>query len=249
METLTLNCWVRGDVKRISTFEVQISTTQSVPALKEAIKNKKQVAFHDVDANDLAVYVPSDYVHKPYKENLSKIILSEHRELLEDVNELSEVFLESPPKHSIHIIVGMTRSKFAFAIHSDSSSPDAPCLMIVCWLRRATLDARFQVSIRANSTITQLKHCIREAQPSLVHVHDLHIRLYRLSGDDNELQKCLNKTGDGELLQGDTLLPNFLAMPVLNHFYVVAEDASSTRKLTVRSSIGQVFTTNPASVR
>ena len=82
--------------------------------------------------------------------------------------------------------------------------------------------------------MSELKHHIRGAQPNLGHVADHHIRLYRISGDDNELRECLNKTGDGERLQGDTLVPNFLGVPVLDRFLVVAEVTSSTSKLTVR---------------
>jgi len=104
--------------------------------------------------------------------------------------------------------------------------------MIVCWLRRSTLDARFQVSIRANATASQLKDRIRVAQSDLRNVADGHIRLYRISGDKNELRESLIKMGDGEPLQGDTLLPNFLGVPVLDPFHVVAEFTSSTSKLT-----------------
>jgi hypothetical protein len=106
--------------------------------------------------------------------------------------------------------------------------------MIVCWLRGSALDARFQISIRAIATLSQLKHHIKEAQPTLVNVPDHHIRLYRISGDENELRESLNKTGDGEPLRRDTLVPNFLGVPVLDPFLVVVEVASSTSKLTAR---------------
>ncbi|KAI9459631.1 hypothetical protein HD554DRAFT_2206982 [Boletus coccyginus] len=58
---------------------------------------------------------------------------------------------------------------------------------------------------------------------------DQHILLYRISGDEDELRKSLNKMSDGEPLQGDTLGPNFLGVPVLDPFHVVAEVTSSTR--------------------
>ena len=107
MKTFTFNCWVRGpDVGSI--FEVKISKTESVAALKKAIRSEKPVAFRDVDADTLALYKPRDPVPRPYKENLSKLIFSEHGELLEmGDDELSEVFPSPPPKHHIHIIVGM----------------------------------------------------------------------------------------------------------------------------------------------
>jgi hypothetical protein len=107
MEVLSLNCWVRGsDVGR--TFEVKISKTETVVALKKAIRNEKPAAFRDVDADTLDLYKPRDPVPRPYKENLSNLILSEHGELLEmGDDEISEVFSEPPPKRHIHVIVGM----------------------------------------------------------------------------------------------------------------------------------------------
>ncbi|KAI9459632.1 hypothetical protein HD554DRAFT_2029191 [Boletus coccyginus] len=104
MEALTLHCWVHGeDVGRI--VEVKISTTETVAALQEAIKNKAQV---DLAAHTLALYKPKDPLPRPYKENLSKFILSQHGKLLEmGDDELSEVFPTPPPKRHIHIIVGM----------------------------------------------------------------------------------------------------------------------------------------------
>jgi hypothetical protein len=107
MEVLSLNCWVRGpDVGRI--FEVKISMTETVAALKNAIRNEKPAAFRDVDADTLDLYRPRDPVGEPYKENLNKLILSEHAELLEiGLRRLSKVFPNAPPECDIHIIVGM----------------------------------------------------------------------------------------------------------------------------------------------
>ena len=108
MEVLTLHCWVRGPDSIAGTFDVTVSRTQTVAALKEVIKDKKQAAFRDVDADTLALYKPRDPLPRPYRENLSKLILSEHGELLEmGDDELSEVFPEQPPKRHIHVIVGM----------------------------------------------------------------------------------------------------------------------------------------------
>lgn len=107
MDTLTLNCWVRGqDVGAI--FRVKIPKTEAVLDLKEAIKHKKPAAFSDVDADTLDLYKPKDPLPIPYKENLSKFTLLEHGEPLEiAVDELSVVFPELPPKRDIHIIVGV----------------------------------------------------------------------------------------------------------------------------------------------
>lgn len=71
--------------------------------------------------------------------------------------------------------------------------------------------------------MSQFKHDIRTVQPNLSNVADQHTRLYRISGDENELRESLNKTGDGELLHGVNLLPNFLGVPVLDPLRVVVD--------------------------
>ena len=108
MKVLMLHCWVRGPDSIARTFNIKVSRTETVAALKEVIKDKKQAAFHNIDVDTLALYKPRDPLPRPYWENLSKLILLEHGELLEmGDDELSEVFPEQPPKHHIHIIVGM----------------------------------------------------------------------------------------------------------------------------------------------
>ncbi|KAF8416474.1 hypothetical protein L210DRAFT_3656571 [Boletus edulis BED1] len=212
IDVATLSCWVRGQATD-RVFEVKIPRAGNVAALKEAIKDKKPVDFRDVDADPLALYKLRDPVAGPYGENLSGVILSEHWELLRLSNVLSEVFPTPSPARHIHIIV------------------DSPSLMIVCWLRGSTLDSRFQISIRADATMGQLKGCMKESESVLRDVGDGQIRLFRISGDEDELRECLNKIGDGEPLQGDTLVPNFLGVPVLDLFYVVAEVSSTTRSM------------------
>ncbi|KAI9574356.1 hypothetical protein HD554DRAFT_1992315, partial [Boletus coccyginus] len=168
-----------SDIERI--FEVKISKMRTVTTLKKAIKNEKLMAFHNMNADTLDLYKPRNPVGEPYKENLRQIILLEHVELLEfGPHQLSGVFPNIPPECNIRIIV------------------DAPYLMILGWLQGSTLDARFQIPIRADATMSQLKHHIREAEPNLRNIADQHICLYRTSEDENELQESLDKMGDGE---------------------------------------------------
>lgn len=82
--------------------------------------------------------------------------------------------------------------------------------------------------------MAQLKERIRALNSMLRDIEDKQIRLFRTSGDEDELRECLNKIGDGEPLQGDILLPNFLGVPILDPFHVVAEVVSTTSKFTVR---------------
>ena len=60
-----------------------------------------------MEANTFDLHMPNDPLPRPFNENLSKIILSGHAECLIELEELSEVFLEPPPKRDIHVIVGM----------------------------------------------------------------------------------------------------------------------------------------------
>ncbi|KAI9455721.1 hypothetical protein HD554DRAFT_264224 [Boletus coccyginus] len=212
MEVFTLNCWIRGsDAGEI--FQVKISKTEAVVTLKKAIKNETPATLHGVDAHTLRLYKPRNPLPRPFEDNLSKINLSEDGELLQTVDKLSEVFPEQPPERHIHIIV------------------DAPYLMIACWLRGRTLDTRFEISTRANATTNQLKDRVKEAKPMLKNVDSDYIRLYRISGDNDEIRRSLDRIGDGNPLDGP-LLPIFLGMPVLDPFLVVVEDISSTSKLT-----------------
>jgi hypothetical protein len=57
---LNINCWVQGD-DRDSVFELKISGTESVSALREAIKIKKKHSFQDVDADTLKLWKVSAY--------------------------------------------------------------------------------------------------------------------------------------------------------------------------------------------
>ena len=106
MEALTLNCWVRApDVREI--FEINISRSMTVGALKKAIKNEQPEIFRDVAATCLSLYKPSEPVAEPHKENLSNIVLSELGEPLLPLRKLSDLFTAAPPETHIHIIVGM----------------------------------------------------------------------------------------------------------------------------------------------
>ncbi|KAF8554451.1 hypothetical protein OG21DRAFT_1484651 [Imleria badia] len=184
-------------------FQVRISKTETVVALKEAIKNKKLEAFHDVDADTLSLYKPRNPVPTPVRGNLSKIILSEHAERLqEELSRLSQVFPEPLPEDRIHIIV------------------DAPYFIIYYWLRNGTFNNGFERIIRSNATINELKH---EIKSSMKDVHEDHISLYRIPGDENAVRESLTKTGGGEPLQGRTLAHIFLRVPVFDTLYVVVE--------------------------
>ncbi|KAI9463169.1 hypothetical protein HD554DRAFT_2287753 [Boletus coccyginus] len=201
---ISLYCLIVGDDPS-QMFKVQIARTADVYDLKEAIKQKKAILFRDVDANYLGLYMVS--VAEPYDENLRKVILSRGERLQGD-DELSELFPEPPPKHHIHIILDY--------------------LTIVCWLRGSEPDTNFQISIPARATVYDLKDAIKQKKAILFRdVDTQHMCLYRISGAKDELHESLNKTHDGDPLQGGTLGSHFLDSPVLDPFCVVVEVVSS----------------------
>jgi hypothetical protein len=225
MDQLTLNCWVRSEDPTL-VFQVRISNTDTVDDLQKAIKNAMPVTFRHVDAKALALYKPKDPVSIPY-EKLRKLILSKHGELLYRFYRLSDFIPEPLPKYDIHIIVGMYQAIQAGPhIESSPSFLDVPSEFI-CYLRGANLSYSFPLAIHPGGTIDHLICCIKDALPSLRSVANHRIRLYRISGDENELRECLGKTGDGELLQGHTLPPNFLGVPVLDPLRIVIEVSTS----------------------
>ncbi|KAF8550758.1 hypothetical protein OG21DRAFT_371376 [Imleria badia] len=144
MEIFTLYCWVRGQgAGRI--LEAKISKTETIAALKEAIKDKNPTTFRDVDAMTLSLYKHRGPVDK---ESVSEIVLSEHAERLMELDELSEVFPEPPPKHHIHIIV------------------DTPYPTIFYWFRGAEISQEGSFRIHSNEQSRHSNSSSRSVTPS-----------------------------------------------------------------------------------
>ena len=83
-------------------FPVKIAGTESVGALKKAIKAEKKFAFQHVDADALLLW----RVSVPPRGNLDEFSVDfvEEKSLL-PTEELSEVFPGSPPRNNIHVVV------------------------------------------------------------------------------------------------------------------------------------------------
>ena len=102
---LTLNCLVRGDhPNRI--FQVKIAPTESVGALKEAIKEKKEKTFEHVDADALGLWNVTIPVDNTLKENLKSLDFS-LGSLLPPTEELSTLFPKAPAKGQLHFVVNV----------------------------------------------------------------------------------------------------------------------------------------------
>ena len=76
-------------------FPVKIAHTESVGALKKAIKNEKKHAFEHVDADTLNLWEVSIPVDNGFKENVRKFKLKDE-EMLSPVDDLSHVFVDVP---------------------------------------------------------------------------------------------------------------------------------------------------------
>jgi len=92
--TLHLNCLVLGD-DASHVFVIKMERTESISALKDAIKDKKRHAFQHVDADTLVLWKVSIPVSRSLTENLGKLDFVDEDSLL-PVEELSDVFSDSP---------------------------------------------------------------------------------------------------------------------------------------------------------
>jgi hypothetical protein len=102
---LELNCFVHDDDPRPHhVFPVKIARTESVGTLKEAIKDKKQVALEHVDADALQLWKVSIPVNGGFKENVRNVELRDE-DALSPVDRLSKVYLGQPEDGDLHIIV------------------------------------------------------------------------------------------------------------------------------------------------
>ncbi|KAI8595874.1 hypothetical protein EDD21DRAFT_358654 [Dissophora ornata] len=100
---LTLFCLVDGDS---TPFSVDIDASKTVDHLKNLIANGDQApAFRDIAAKDLTLWrVSIPIVPKKDRKEVSLVdILS--KEELDESDDVSDVFKETPPKKIIHIIV------------------------------------------------------------------------------------------------------------------------------------------------
>lgn len=102
--TLQLNCQVfDGECSVGRIFSIQILATATVENLREAIKQKKENAFRNIDADTLelwSVSIPSN--------EISEALLRENtlpRDSLDSLEELGHLFPDTPAAKHLHIIV------------------------------------------------------------------------------------------------------------------------------------------------
>ncbi|KAG0247856.1 hypothetical protein BG011_000804, partial [Mortierella polycephala] len=101
-EMLTLFCLVEGGTVPFST---DISPTRTIDHLKKLIKTEKAVEFSDVDADQLTLWHVSIPVDLVKKNDVILFDAIDTKQELMPTDDLSDVFVEKPPKKTIHIIV------------------------------------------------------------------------------------------------------------------------------------------------
>ncbi|KAG0347172.1 hypothetical protein BG004_008328, partial [Podila humilis] len=99
---LTLFCVVDGEAVP---FSVKVAPTDSVDDLKKAIKAQKTIDFSDVDADKLTLWLGSIPIPPPKEQKPIFLDEAESPTELGPSDDISDVFVETPPKKTIHIIV------------------------------------------------------------------------------------------------------------------------------------------------
>ena len=132
----TLLCYVRDDeFSRV--FEVKIGQEESVPALKEAIKEKKSQAFRDVDVDSLVLWKVSVPFNRSLKGNVEQLNLI-HDESLQPPDVLLDVFPSGLEKRTVHVVVerppaGELPVAFMYPPDFRSYPPDLlPSTLLLC---------------------------------------------------------------------------------------------------------------------
>ena len=100
--SLRLNCLVLGQ-DRNHIFEVSLSRTRPLAALKVAIRGEKQPAFDHVPAHSLVLWKVSIRVDSNLKTNVESLTLIEEESLSSPVEQLRNIF--SPQDGHLHVVV------------------------------------------------------------------------------------------------------------------------------------------------
>ncbi|KAH0825855.1 hypothetical protein J3R83DRAFT_7520 [Lanmaoa asiatica] len=177
---MTLNCWVRGDM---NDTPVEISRTETVAALKKALKDKKSVAFHDIDADDLVLYkVSLQYGDDDSLEHvLGDRSISSVGPPLRNSLKLSAIFI-SPAADQLHLIV------------------DGLPTSVQCWVRAPEFPGSFQIQISIKAKVDDLKNVIKAACGNdLDNLSPYRLTLYKIPTSVKELPEI------GEYLDAENL--------------------------------------------
>ncbi|KIL58376.1 hypothetical protein M378DRAFT_86543 [Amanita muscaria Koide BX008] len=214
--TLELNCLVfSDDINRI--FSVEILRTESVGALKKAIKNKNKDTFQHVDADTLALWKVSFPVTTSLPEDLGNHEFVD-KESLSPVEELSAVFSEPPILKYLHIVV-----------KAPPTDPPSSTLQLVCYVRGDDYMRTFEVKIEMGEPVAAFRNAIKEKwRPDFDHVDADSLGLWNVNIPlDENLKETVDKLGlvDENLLFPLLLLSDvFPQQPADGHLHIVVKN-------------------------
>ncbi|KAG9067165.1 hypothetical protein KI688_011946 [Linnemannia hyalina] len=126
-DDLTLFCLVDGE-STLNAFSVEIDPSKTVDGLKDRIRAKTPDTFTGVDAKDLILWKVSIKDDDDGDDDVTIVLDSvpgSEKKKLRATRELSDVFKETPPKKTIHIIVERPPQVQA-PIFSNESRPGTP---------------------------------------------------------------------------------------------------------------------------
>ncbi|TDL27110.1 hypothetical protein BD410DRAFT_783297 [Rickenella mellea] len=102
-DTLTLFCWIQDDDPQLS-FIVNIGRTETVAALRVAIKNQKSVELAAYDANTLRLWPVSIPINEHLPKAVGDLMLRDDSKLKTE-DYMSEIFLGVPFMKHVHVVV------------------------------------------------------------------------------------------------------------------------------------------------
>jgi hypothetical protein len=99
MVNLNLFCLVDGE-STSNAFPISVPSTDTIGDLKKLIKAEKSVVFNDIDADELTLWSVSVPVVAATKHDTVLVDSLDTKEELLPTDELSDVFVEKPPKEN-----------------------------------------------------------------------------------------------------------------------------------------------------
>ncbi|KAF9235049.1 hypothetical protein BU15DRAFT_21041, partial [Melanogaster broomeanus] len=203
------DCWVHGEDTG-GIFPVEISSTETIAALKEAIKNKNPVGFRDVDADDLDLYPfrPAD-PDEDLEDELKQWKLGCNARL-GPRRRLSVCF----PKSDV--------GKWLVIVSAPSSY-----ITLYCWVRGQSTNRIFPVEISSTKTVAALKEAIKNKVPVVCRdIPAFALALYKVSlADNGDLKKTLEHLtfDDEEPLNPMAPLSSVFSDVPPRHLHIVIE--------------------------
>ena len=115
MSVANLHCWVHGDDPD-AIFLVEIATTKTVGALKQAIKEEKKHAFQDIDAKTLDLWKVSIPLNDDKFHHKLKNLDLANELPLSARQQLSSVFLDQPTDDRLSIVIAPVGEREPFSV-------------------------------------------------------------------------------------------------------------------------------------